>query len=448
MFVMLLVFAFAGKVLALTPPRMYDVSPSTYVVYVDGERTWLTPLMLEGQPFVKLEDVARLLRGTESQFDLDWRRVDDDYFPIREFHVLRGEPFPVVEEPPTPPLPQVDTFASPSPDWVFIDGIPSAVTAYSLHYYGFAGNPFVLIRYFGAAFGFGVEVDSETQSIFISTTPRTPIRRLTSEDFAFTIHTNETTAQQGEGFEIYFTLENLSGLDLDLTESFISLSIGARRLDNEGELTGSWLPRIDLPPVHLPANGTISDTLRIGENLPAGSFQMSARITIQLVGQRISFSSERFPPRAERFTVTPHEDEHQEIRVTVDGVPIAFPDQPPVVADGRVLVPVRGVFEHLGWEVVWVDDDWHDPLDDSRILHGPYVMLLQDWTNITIIIGHENLIIRDIFYDTAELGVRYVPLDVPAQIIGGRTMLPLRQPLESVGIAVDWNSETRTVLIN
>jgi hypothetical protein len=38
-------------------------------------------------------------------------------------------------------------------------------------------------------------------------------------------------------------------------------------------------------------------------------------------------------------------------------------------------------------------------------------------------------------------------LDVPAQIINGRTMLPIRAVLESVGYSLGWDEATRTVLI-
>src|SRR3970282_1615498 len=42
----------------------------------------------------------------------------------------------------------------------------------------------------------------------------------------------------------------------------------------------------------------------------------------------------------------------QTIRLVVDGQPVFF-DQPPVVIGGRVLVPLRGVFERLGAFVQW-----------------------------------------------------------------------------------------------
>lgn len=42
---------------------------------------------------------------------------------------------------------------------------------------------------------------------------------------------------------------------------------------------------------------------------------------------------------------------------------------------------------------------------------------------------------------------RNVPLDVPAQFINGELMIPLRLPFESIGLYVDWDADTRTVII-
>ncbi len=39
-------------------------------------------------------------------------------------------------------------------------------------------------------------------------------------------------------------------------------------------------------------------------------------------------------------------------------------------------------------------------------------------------------------------------LDVPAQIVGERTLVPVRAIAEAFGSAVDWNGETQTVIIN
>ena len=37
----------------------------------------------------------------------------------------------------------------------------------------------------------------------------------------------------------------------------------------------------------------------------------------------------------------------------MDGQQIEFEDQQPIIVDGRTLVPVRGVFEAMGFEVEW-----------------------------------------------------------------------------------------------
>jgi len=112
------------------------------------------------------------------------------------------------------------------------------------------------------------------------------------------------------------------------------------------------------------------------------------------------------------------------IRVTIDGQEIIFEDQAPVIVDSRTLVPVRGVFEALGFV-----PDWDRDSQTATLTRDDYVVI--------ITVG------SDVFTTN---GVRY-KLDVPAQLIGGRTMLPIRAVLESVGYELDWDSRTRTVVI-
>ena len=112
------------------------------------------------------------------------------------------------------------------------------------------------------------------------------------------------------------------------------------------------------------------------------------------------------------------------ISVTIGNTPVNFADQAPTIVDGRTLVPVRGVFEALGFEV-----DWDPNTNTAIITNADY--------DIRITIG------SDIFTTN---GVEHT-LDVPAQSIGGRTMVPIRLPLESVGIEVDWDGATSTVVI-
>jgi hypothetical protein len=129
-------------------------------------------------------------------------------------------------------------------------------------------------------------------------------------------------------------------------------------------------------------------------------------------------------PVAEPHPPTPATDE---TAVTVNGVPVPFTDQDPVIVDGRTLVPVRGVFEMLGFDV-----EWENETRTAVISNAVYEV------RITI--------------DRAEFttnGVSHT-LDVPAQNIGGRTMVPIRLPLESLtsmNISVGWDNDTRTVVI-
>jgi hypothetical protein len=41
--------------------------------------------------------------------------------------------------------------------------------------------------------------------------------------------------------------------------------------------------------------------------------------------------------------------------VAINGIEMIFPDQKPIIVNDRTLVPVRGVFEILGYEVEWVE---------------------------------------------------------------------------------------------
>jgi len=112
------------------------------------------------------------------------------------------------------------------------------------------------------------------------------------------------------------------------------------------------------------------------------------------------------------------------IRVTIDGRPVNFPDQPPVIIDGRTLVPIRGVFEDLGFGVWWEEDTQTATISEM-------------YRHVTITIGSRTFITNDVIY----------MLDVPAQIINDRTMLPIRAVVESVGYSVEWDAANNTVVI-
>jgi len=113
-----------------------------------------------------------------------------------------------------------------------------------------------------------------------------------------------------------------------------------------------------------------------------------------------------------------------EITVTVNGQPVVFADQNPEIVDGRTLVPVAGVFQALGFEVEWN--------------HGERQAVITRGTDTVLITVGRNTFTKN--------GVDS-PLDVPAQIINERTMLPIAAVLQSLGYTVNWESASRTVAI-
>jgi len=112
-----------------------------------------------------------------------------------------------------------------------------------------------------------------------------------------------------------------------------------------------------------------------------------------------------------------------EISVLINGTATVF-DQPPIIQDGRTLVPLRAIFEAMGAEVDW--DQATQTITATR-----------DDVTISLRIG-SNILVRNSVD---------IELDIPAQIVGGRTLVPVRAIAESFGSDVVWDSVTRTVVI-
>lgn len=118
-----------------------------------------------------------------------------------------------------------------------------------------------------------------------------------------------------------------------------------------------------------------------------------------------------------------------DVSVTVNGTYVIF-DQPPIIQNGRTLVPMRAIFEALDFEV-----EWYDGVIDVYNSDGDNIMTL--WID-----DPEMYIDPDGSNDWD-----IVELDVPPQIINSRTLVPVRAISESIGADVQWNNSTRTVII-
>ncbi len=96
-----------------------------------------------------------------------------------------------------------------------------------------------------------------------------------------------------------------------------------------------------------------------------------------------------------------------------------------IIVDGRTLVPVRGVFEYMGYDVEWDNDTKTATLTNND-------------TVITLTNGESTFTVND----------TTITPDVPQQIIDSRFMLPLRAVGEAVNAEVDWDAESKTAYIN
>jgi hypothetical protein len=114
------------------------------------------------------------------------------------------------------------------------------------------------------------------------------------------------------------------------------------------------------------------------------------------------------------------------VKLVVNGETVDFTgDQEPVVKDGRTLVPFRAAFEKMGATVNWDND--------ARLCEAYYGDLY-----VGIKIDSKDVLLSD---------GKTVESDVPAQIINGRTMVPLRVLSEGIGAKVDWDNATKTATV-
>lgn len=114
---------------------------------------------------------------------------------------------------------------------------------------------------------------------------------------------------------------------------------------------------------------------------------------------------------------------NNECSVVVNGKSIMF-DQPPIIVDGRTLVPIRAVIEEMGGNVDW---------DAST-------------KTVTLSLG-TNIIKLTIGSATAYLNDVAETLDVAPQIINGRTLLPIRFIAEGFDFDVNWDGDNKIVNI-
>lgn len=112
-------------------------------------------------------------------------------------------------------------------------------------------------------------------------------------------------------------------------------------------------------------------------------------------------------------------------QVSIDGQMVVF-DVAPIIDNGRVLVPLRAIFEQMGAKV-----EWDDAAKTATAVKGDITVVVKLGSAAPTING----------------AVKNI--DVPAKIIeGGRIMAPLRFVCEAFGGTVSWDADTYTASVN
>lgn len=112
------------------------------------------------------------------------------------------------------------------------------------------------------------------------------------------------------------------------------------------------------------------------------------------------------------------------IRLVINGQTVAS-DVAPVIVNGRTLVPARVIAETLGAHVDW----------DART------------RRVTVTMGDTEVVLT-VDSKKARIGGKPATLDVPALVLKGRTMVPLRFISEALGAEVGWDSQARIATVN
>ena len=119
-----------------------------------------------------------------------------------------------------------------------------------------------------------------------------------------------------------------------------------------------------------------------------------------------------------------HVYEAEPVHLFVNGERLE-PAMPPIIFSGTTVVPARAVFEKMGAKVLW------DPGTKQVYVSSASIkMTLKINSQDVDVDGHNEKI------------------EIPAKVINGSTMIPLRFVSEKLGMKVGWNQASRTINID
>ena len=109
--------------------------------------------------------------------------------------------------------------------------------------------------------------------------------------------------------------------------------------------------------------------------------------------------------------------------INLNGKILSF-EVPPTIVDDRTLVPMRFLFEQMDATVEWEAE-----------------------TQTATVYKEDDIISFSIDDTDANVNNAVKAMEVPARLINGKTMIPLRFLSEELGYTVDWNNDLRMVTI-
>ena len=148
--------ASASTAATLPQSTSVKIQPSTHVVTVDGERVDPQGYNINGYNFYKLRDIAYILNGTDSQFNVTWDGANNRIVLTDDaaYQEVGGEMTSSVSA-------EIKN-VSESDSTIVLDGKTLSLTGYRIN-----GNNYYKIRDVGSALGFSVDFDPETEIVLI-----------------------------------------------------------------------------------------------------------------------------------------------------------------------------------------------------------------------------------------------------------------------------------------
>lgn len=116
----------------------------------------------------------------------------------------------------------------------------------------------------------------------------------------------------------------------------------------------------------------------------------------------------------------------ESVSVYIEGERVVFnaTDTPAQTINGRIMVPMRAIFEEFNMNVLWDGN--------TQTITGT------DSNNVVIMKVNSNEMV---------VNNKKIVMDVPPTIINGRTLVPIRAVAEGLGVKVFWNGDVSAVTI-